>query len=211
MPEHYAASDFVALFPYEDIPRIIQNIQDCCTSLKRLEPCEKENNLSKRLYLKLCCLPEYRRGPIVPLWESWLVDLTNANAEIAGRADILFLCGGLETYFLVEAKRLFVTYPGGTKDALVDEYIQEGMMRFVSGQYASKMTEGAMLGYVFDSTVPIMRNALSSAVAKQSGKLQLAGNGAWRSSALAIIPSVDETRHDLGNRSFTMYHILTEV
>lgn len=211
MPEHHAASDFIALFPAEDIPRIIQHIQDCCTLLKRQDPCEKENSLSKRLYLQLFQLPEYRKGPIVPLWESWLVDLTNTNAEITGRADILFLCGGVETYFLVEAKRLFVTYPSGKEDSLIDEYFQDGMMRFVSGQYASKMISGAMLGYIFGSTIPIARNALSSKVAKQSVTLQLAGNGLWQTSSLATIPSIDETRHNLSGRSFTMYHILTKV
>lgn len=211
MPEHHAASEFVALFPAEDVPQIIQNIQDCCASLNRLESCEKENSLSKRLYLQLCSLPEYRRGPIVPLWESWLVNLTNTNAEITGRADILFLCGGLETYFLVEAKRLFVTYPGGTTGNLTKEYIQGGMMRFVSGQYASKMSEGAMLGYVFNSTLPVAKTALTSEIAKQAGKLQLAVNGAWQTSPLATTPPVDETRHELCDRMFTMYHILAKV
>jgi hypothetical protein len=211
MSEHSPASDFIALFPTEDVPRIIQNIQNCCALLKRQEDFEKENSLSKRLYLHLCLLPEYRRGPIAPLWESWLVNLTDVNAEITGRADILFLCGGIETYFLLEAKRLFVTYPGGNQDSLVKEYIKDGMMRFVSGQYASKMTEGAMLGYVCDNTVPIARSALSAEVAKQAVKLQLAGNGAWQESGLAVTPSVDETRHALSNREFTMYHILTKV
>lgn len=185
MPEHHAAG-FVPLFPSEDTARTIQNIQNCCKSLVRQEPFEKENALSRRLYLQLCKLPEYRRGPIVPLWESWLVNLNEIGAEITGRADILFLCGGLETYFLVEAKRLFVTYPGGKEDSLVKEYIQDGMMRFVSRQYASKMIEGAMLGYVCDSTVPATRSALSATVGKKTMKLKLAKDGAWQASSIAV-------------------------
>lgn len=212
MPECHAAAGFVSLFPVEDISRILQNLQNFSGSLVRQTPCEIENDLTKRLFLQLCRCPEYRTGPIEPHWESQVVVLDEDEPGITGRVDIKFSCGrGIETYFPVEAKRLFVTYPKGAKASLVTDYIDDGMMRYVSGQYASKMTEGAMLGYICDSTVPITRNALSSEVAKQSGKLQLAGNGSWQPSALAITPSIDETRHNLGNRSFTMYHILTKV
>lgn len=211
MPESHAATDFVNLFPAEDIPRIIQNILMCVDTLSRKFPGEKENDLTKRLYKDLCRNPEYRRGPIVPLWESWLVNLTESDPEITGRADILFLCGGLETYFLIEAKRLFVTYPAGGKKHLVTDYINDGMMRYLTGQYASKMTEGAMLGYVCDSTIPVAKKALSSEVAKESVKLRLSKTGAWQTSSLAVIPPVDETRHDLDDRTFTIYHILTGV
>lgn len=211
MPECHAATDFVNLFPSEDIPRIIQNIQTSIGTLSRTFPGEKENDLTKRLYKDLCRNPEYRRGPIVPLWESWLVNLTGSDAEITGRADILFLCGGLETYFLVEAKRLFVTYPAGSKKNLVTDYINDGMMRYVTGQYASKMTEGAMLGYVCDSTIPTAKKTLSAEVAKEAVKLRLSKTGAWQTSSLAVTPPVDETRHDLDDRSFTMYHILAKV
>jgi len=211
MPESHAALDFVNLFPAEDIPRILQNILTCVGSLSRKFPGEKENDLTKRLYKDLCRNPEYRRGPIVPLWESWLVNLTESDAEITGRADILFLCGGLETYFLIEAKRLFVTYPAGGKKHLVTDYIIDGMMRYVTSQYASKMTKGAMLGYVCDSTVPVAKKALSAEVGKEAGKLRLAKSGAWQTSSLAVTPTVDETRHELDDRRFTMYHILTKV
>jgi hypothetical protein len=211
MPEKHAAAEFVNLFPTEDIPRIVQNVQNCCNSLARISLYETENNISKRLYRQICQLPEYRRGPIVPLWESWTVNLTELDAEITGRADILFLCGGLETYFLIEAKRLYVTYPSGKTEALVTDYINDGMMRYVTSQYASKMTEGAMLGYVCNGTVPVAKYALSAEVDKQAVKLRLAENGAWQESALAVAPPVDETCHKLDNRDFTMYHILTKV
>lgn len=212
MSEHHVAVDFVSLFPEEDTPRIIQNILACIGALSRTFPGEKENDLTKRLYKDLCRNPEYLRGPIAPYLEVPIVVIDDEEPEITGRADIIFTCGkGLETYFPVEAKRLYVTYPSGKTASLVKDYINDGMMRYVTGQYASKMSEGAMLGYVCDSTVPVAKKALSASVDKEAAKLRLAKSGAWQTSSIAVTPSVDETRHDLDGRSFIMYHILTEV
>lgn len=212
MPEHHPAIGFVKLFPSEDIPRIIQNIQSCCKTLSRKSPYEKENDLSKRLYLQLLRFPEYHTGPIEPHMESWVVDMDDDEPEITGRADIKFICGrGVETYFAVEAKRLFITYPKGGKASLIMDYINDGMMRYVSGQYASKMTDGAMLGYVFDNDLPNTKKVLAEAVHKQAVKLQLAADGFWQESTLAVIPPIDETKHSLANREFTIFHILANV
>lgn len=212
MPESHASTDFVNLFPTEDISRILQNLQNCCGTLIRQAPFELENDLSKRLFKQLCRCPEYRTGPLEPHWESQVVTFDEDEPEITGRVDIKFSCGrGIETYFPVEAKRLYVTYPKGTKASLIKDYINDGMMRYVSGQYASKMAEGAMLSYVCDSTIPVAKNALSAEVGKEAVKLRLAKSGAWHTSSLAVTPLVDETRHDLDDRSFIMYHILTKV
>lgn len=212
MPEDHSAADFVNLFPTEDVSRILQNLQNCCNTLVRKTPFELENDLTKRLFEQICRCPEYRTGPLEPLLESQVVTFDEDMPEITGRADIRFSCGrGIETYFPVEAKRLYVTYPKGAKASLVKDYVSDGMMRYVTGQYASKMAVGAMLGYVCDSTVPVAKKALSAAVDKEAANLRLAKSGTWQTSSIAVTPSVYETRHDLDGRNFTMYHILTKV
>lgn len=212
MPENHAATNFINLFPTDDINRILQNLQNCCKTLERQTPFELENDLTKRLFEKLCRCREYRIGPIELHWESNVVAFDENEPEITGRVDIKFSCGrGIETYFPVEAKRLFVTYPKGGKASLVADYVNDGMMRYVSGQYASKMTEGAMLGYVCDGAVSEAKEALAARVENESVKLQQAENGFWQTSAITVKPAVDQTRHDLDNRCFTMYHILTKV
>ncbi len=212
MPERHPALEFVKLFHFEDIPRIIQNIRDCCKKLKRKSPYEKENDLSKRLYKQLWRLPEYHTGPIEPQMESWVVDMDEDEPEITGRTDIKFTCGrGVQTYFAVEAKRLFITYPKGGKASLVMDYINDGMIRYVSGQYASKMTAGAMLGYVFDNSINDTKKALVAAIEKEKINLRLAIGGSWQASSLSVTPIVDETRHALTGRDFTIYHILAKV
>jgi len=215
MPERHPASEFVNLFPSEEIPRIVHNILKGCDTLKQQTPREMENGLSLRLYKKLVCFPEYRTGPltIVPLWESPLVNFDEEEVEITGRADILFLfpTGGLETSFRVEAKRLFVTFSKGKPNPLTAKYIDDGMMRFVTGQYASKMNAGAMLGYVFDKSLSEAKVALSTAVNKEKTKLKITHDGEWQESDIAVNPPVDETRHSFSQRDFTIYHILTDV
>lgn len=212
MVKGHAAAGFVRLFPTEDIPEILQNLQTCCEKLTRKSPSEIENDLTKRLFQQLCRRPEYRTGPIEPHWESQVVVVDDDEPGFTGRVDIRFSCGrGIETYFPVEAKRLFVTYPKGKKASLIADYIDDGMMRFVTGQYASKMTTGAMLGYVCDAQVAKAKDALMAAVALAAAKLRLTADGTWRKSGLAIAPAVAETRHGLEARCFTIYHILTRV
>lgn len=212
MPANTSSPTFFNLFPAEEITGIIKNLLSCLSGLTREKPGEKENDLTKRLYLDLCRFPEYRVGPLSPILEPPIVVIDEDEPEITGRSDIIFTCGkGLETYFPVEAKRLFVTYPSGKPAALVKDYVDDGMMRYVNGQYASKMTEGAMLGYVLDSTVPTAKNSLKVEVDKQAGILQLSKGGGWKVSPLAVSPTVDETCHQLNDRNFIIYHIISAV
>ena len=51
-----------------------------------------------------------------------------------------------------EAKRLNAVVSGSLR-SLADEYVKEGMQRFVDGKYARKVRHGAMLGYVLDGQV----------------------------------------------------------
>ena len=212
MPDRHPAAEYVRLFPSEDIPRIVQNIQECCCSLIRIQPGEWENSLSERLFKKLLRFPEYHTGPIEPHMESITIDCEKDEPEITGRTDLKFSCGrGVQTYFAVEAKRLFITYPSGKTATLISDYINDGMMRFVKGQYASKMNAGAMLGYVCDKKVPDAKMALSAAVNKEKVLLKMMEEGEWQLSDLCVNPPIDETRHLLAQGEFTIYHILTPV
>lgn len=56
---------------------------------------------------------------------------------------------GQTVFFVVECKRLRVTTDAGFRH-LADEYVAEGMQRFVDGKYACGLPCGGMLGYVMD-------------------------------------------------------------
>ncbi|MCX6873908.1 MAG: hypothetical protein NTW21_08875 [Verrucomicrobia bacterium] len=191
-----------ALFPEDDIPRVLQDVLDACKDLKRPGKSEQrpEEAITKQVYEKLRQMPDYRRGPLEPHFESWLPDLDS-------RADIRFSCGkGIDTYFLVEAKRLFVTFPEGTRNSLVKAYVNQGMMRFIEGRYAPFQEASAMLGYVHDESIATAREALAKEIAIQAESLRL--QFGLRPSMLRVSPPVEETCHALNPpRSFTLYHL----
>ncbi|MFH0784982.1 MAG: hypothetical protein V2B20_23920 [Pseudomonadota bacterium] len=142
-----------------------------------------------------------------------MINYIGNESEIRGRADILFLYpgGGMETYFLVEAKRLFVASKNGKIDKLTGKYMDEGMMRFVAGQYASKMFSGALLGYVFEKQVEEAKAALKAAITGKRVKLKIVEHGDWQESSIPVSPSVNETRHECLQGTFTLFHLLTKV
>jgi len=76
-----------------------------------------------------------------------LLDLSNDDAEVLGRIDIIlrFLhqFGDEEAFLGVECKRV-----GNGEFALNRRYVTEGVDRFVTGQYATGHHWGMMLGYV---------------------------------------------------------------
>lgn len=76
-----------------------------------------------------------------------LLDLSNDDAEVLGRIDIIlrFLhqFGDEEAYLGVECKRV-----GNGEPALNQRYVTQGVNRFVTGQYATGHHWGMMLGYV---------------------------------------------------------------
>jgi hypothetical protein len=194
------------LFPDDDVAVIVQDVLDCSRNLPRPSGWEKrpEEFLSKMVFLRLTRIPRYRIGPLQPDMEAWLPDA-------AHRGDIRFSCGrGLETYFLIEAKRLFVTFPKtGRKDSLLPKYIAEGMMRFVNRHYSPFQYQSAMLGYVHDETPANAGRQLAQSIQDREKDLRL--SAPFQTSPLPVKPVVAETHHDLDDGRFTLYHLLVEI
>ena len=107
--------------------------------------------------------------------------------SLTGRLDLRFLysTGVSKPWpcFVIEAKRLHVTFPKSGWKSLVSEYAttetqrnveeEQGMMCFVIGRYSHGLQAGAMLGYVYDGKVETARNAVGEAVVKHAEKLKL--------------------------------------
>lgn len=209
MPNTQPASQFIALFPDEEISRILQNIQNLLPTLSRpLKTCKRpEDELSDQLFKKIRIMPEYRTGPItaMPIREPSILD-----DEGKKKPDVCFFSiHGIETYFAVEAKRLFIRSGKGVMQSLIQEYIDEGMMRFITGYYAPTQEAGAMLGYVFDVSIATAETTLSGKIAASSQKLCMTTS--WQKSNISIKPPINETEHDLHGRKFVIYHLLTKV
>ncbi len=195
----------IELFPESYIPVVIQDILDALPLLKNPPEAtsRQEEHLTGQLYAIIKRNLRYFTGPIEPSIEHNLPDQES-------RVDLRFSCGkGQETYFVVEAKRLFVAYPKGAKADLLQAYIDEGMMRFIGERYAPYQQASAMLGYVFEVSCADARRAVKAAVEKRCQDLHLTGT--FESSALGVSPPIDETRHTLRSKSFIIYHIFAQL
>ncbi len=72
-----------------------------------------------------------------------------------------------DTYLAYECKRLNVIQSSG-RQSLAAPYVTEGVMRFVTEQYAEGLTLGCMLGYVLDGDVAFARQQVGAALSRHT-------------------------------------------
>ena len=204
--------EFRKLFPTGYIHRILTNIFLAGETLKKKAPNEIENKLTRRLCVKMNQLPEFRDGPLSLHPQQELLPSEPDSDSPEGYVDILVSCGyGSDTYFAIEAKRLRVRSAKGKIDAGNDDYVNGGMMRFVSGQYAPFMTTGAMLGYVYDGDTQKARSGVGRYIRGKAKELRLLSSEEMKRSPLVPVKEVYETHHDLIVRRFCIYHLFLGV
>ncbi|MCY3940650.1 MAG: hypothetical protein OXG29_06155 [Gammaproteobacteria bacterium] len=81
-----------------------------------------------------------------------------------GKIDMaLLLDQERERYLAYECKRLNVVRNGTTR-SLATPYVLEGMLRFITQQYAANLPVGCMLGYVLDGNVNTARTKVQAAI-----------------------------------------------
>lgn len=204
--------EFRKLFPTGRIPIILNSIFQAGERLRKKTPTEIENKLTRRLCIIMKQLPEYRKGPLSLHSQTELLSLDPDSDSPEGYIDISIFCEyGSETYFAIEAKRLRVRSTNGKMDAGNNDYVNKGMMRFVSGQYAPFMTSGAMLGYVYDGDVQKACSGVSRYIKGKIKELRLMPPEKMKRSSLVGTKEIYETRHDLTRRKFIIYHVFLGV
>lgn len=102
-----------------------------------------------------------------------LAEAADRYVSISGNIDFVLTIGDDEDVYLAcECKRLNVPYGSGTR-GLVGEYVDEGIMRFVSGQYANGLPLAMMLGYVMNARADRARRGLKRAMARRAAAIGL--------------------------------------
>lgn len=204
--------EFLPLFPQKDIPHVLSAIFLAGESLWKKTASDHEDWISRRLYRRLIRIFPFRDGPLHIGLQPEIVSVDSDDNMPAGKIDFIVSCGlGAEIYFAIEAKRLRVRSAIGRTDAGNDDYVNDGMMRFVTGQYAPLMSAGAMLGYVFDGDIRKARAGVAGYILKKAKKLKLMEPKQLTMSSIMPAKTVDETRHNIEERYFTMYHIFLKV
>lgn len=157
--------------------------------------------------------PSFRDSPLQIHLQPDIVnsDVDPEKNRVEGRLDLQVSCGyGVEVYFAIEAKRLRVSLPSGLFSGS-REYVKNGMMRFVTGQYAPFMQAGAMLGYIYDGNIKNAHSDIDRQILKHERELKLKEPKKLTPSILLSHQYIDETKHDLENRPFTVYHLFLAV
>lgn len=93
-------------------------------------------------------------------------------------------------YLAYECKRLNVIN-NASRSSLATVYVTQGMMRFLTEQYAEHLPVGCMLGYVLDGDVPFAQARIAGAIGSLSPRSHR------RARALAAIDTIERfrTRH----------------
>jgi hypothetical protein len=79
-----------------------------------------------------------------------------------------------ERYVAYECKRLNVIHKG-TRSSLATRYVTDGMMRFMTEQYAEGLPVGCILGYVLDGDLPFALTQVNTAIETHKLALFLIG------------------------------------
>lgn len=206
------ARAFRQLFPQWHIPVVLTSIFQAGETLRKKTANDREDWITRRLYARIIQIHPFRDGPLGIHLKQEIVYSDPDVDTPAGEIDLLVSCGlGYKVCFVLEAKRLRVRSSSGRFVSGNDEYVKNGIMRFVTGQYAPFMESGAMLGYVFDGETDKARSGVDRYVKSKAKELKLKFPKRLMRSQILPNKPIDETRHDLGKRSFTIYHIFLAV
>lgn len=199
-------------FPEELVPRVLDLINDTWTTFEKPGPADLEVPTTRRFKHALKQAKDFTRLP-VRLEREPAEDDPQTGEEL-GRIDLKFLpavSAREEVYFAFECKRLNVV-ANGARRSLAPEYVSEGMMRFVTGQYAGSVQHGGMIGYVLDGRRDDAIRLVGDNIAARGTELCMNQPASLNRSRLR--PAADhvrETQHNLKEaRSFALHHLFLE-
>ena len=203
--DHSYWDDF---FQHDLIPSVISLIIATWEQMPTPGPSDLEEAISLKFYSALIKAKDRNSHAFLIKYEDIEVD-TDLEKE-TGRKDIVFFPSYQEEIYLcLEAKRLNAII-SGTRRSLADEYVKEGMQRFVDGKYASFVRHGAMLAYVLDGNIDRALQNVDNNIRKLYTKLRMDNDsGLVASTIRPDDPQIKETSHRRAheNAVFHIHHL----
>ena len=132
-----------------------------------------------------------------------------------GRNDIRFFPAPSRhraIFFTAECKRLHVRTDSGFKH-LADEYVTEGMRRFVDGEYSKDVPCGGMVGYVMDNDLDTAFRRVRAEIKDRHRTLRISTRHSDKapSTALPTWRHSADTWHRRSDGAFLLHHLLLGV
>lgn len=183
------------------VPDILSLVIDAWEAMPTIARDAKEDPVSETLCRKLrqgrnrCDLP-FRI-------DTQLVELDPAAGEDQGRMDIVFspMVPRESIYFALECKRLNVLTSDGKIRPYFAEYVRFGLMRFVRGQYGSRVRFGGMLAFVLNGDLAAAITGIGENVHRLREELAMTEGDKFARSKSSIFPADDRLRETTHERS----------
>jgi hypothetical protein len=131
------------------------------------------------------------RNILFVTWEKWVFK----NEEDLGRTDLSFAISGIE--FIVECKRL--------KNAS-NQYITEGLYRFINEDYAKNESYAGMMGFVVEGNI----KRICSSLATKCKKENFSENTFVKSNTHNMANSFVSSHYRKETEAINIYHLLFE-
>jgi hypothetical protein len=191
------------------IPAILAHVVSVWEQMPKPGPSDLEDAISVKLYAAL--LKAKNRSAHAFLIRYQDVEVNTDLEKVTGRKDIVFFPSlqEEEIYLCLEAKRLRVVISGVLR-SLADEYVKEGMQRFVDGKYARFVRHGAMLAYVLDGDTDRAMKNVENNIRSRLAELRMDKNGGFLASTIRPAdPLTKETHHRRANETevFRIHHL----
>jgi hypothetical protein len=199
-------------FPEDLIPRMLDLVFETWKPFPKPGPSDHEVPITRRFKHALKQAKDFQKLPV--RIEREPAEDDPETGEELGRIDLKFLpaVSALEeVYFAFECKRLNAT-ANGTRRSLAAEYVTQGMMRFVTGKYASSVCNGGMIGYVLDGSGDEAMTSVNQNIATHRKELEMSASARLGQSTLRPDNRLfRETNHSrLAQRKFRLHHVFLE-
>ena len=142
--------------------------------ISRLDGSTKEDRITDRVVALLRKNKAIWKYGYPDLQYKLLEEDSVGDISTKGIIDIAYILEqDFDHYIAYECKRLNTISEEGKRASLAGKYVDEGVMRYVTAQYAENLPFGCMIGYVMDGDTGFAIQQLASAVDKRKKKLNL--------------------------------------
>ena len=191
------------------IPSVLSHVIAIWEQMPKPGLSDLEDAISDKLYSAL--VNAKRRSDFPFLIRREDLEFDTDLAKETGRKDIVFFPSlqEQEIYLCLEAKRLNAVI-SGVRRSLADEYVKEGMQRFVDGKYARFVRHGAMLAYVLDGNIDRAIQNIEKNIRNRLLELRMDKNGGLVASTIRPDDCrTKETRHRRAHEKavFRVHHL----
>ena len=190
------------------IPSVLSYVIATWEQMPTPGPSDLEDAISVKLYSALIKAKDRNVHAFLIRYQD--VEVDTDLAKETGRKDIVFFPSVQEEIYLcLEAKRLNAVI-SGVRRSLADEYVKEGMQRFVDGKYARFVRHGAMLAYVLDGDIHRAMQNVENNIHNRRAELRMDKNGGFLTSTIRPDdPHTQETRHRRAHEKaiFRIHHL----